>query len=116
MSLILNPTGYLIEIAVKKAIESFSSKSGSVPTAELEEEAARQEIESRFLQEKARVEQELAIARRIDSAEEVEIEEYYDGSGEGAVGMNAKEDSITLGASGKGRKITKRIYKFKGYQ
>lgn len=113
---IINPTGYLIDLTVKKAIEAFSGKVRSVSTLELEEEALRQEIESKFLQEKAKVEQELAIARRIDSAEEVEIEEYYDTSGEASLGINAKEDCVTVGASGRGRKVTKRIYKFKGYR
>ena len=78
--------------------------------------ALRQEIEARVLKEQARIEQELAIARRIDSAEEVEIEEYYDTSGEGALGLKGDESSVTVGASGSAKKIVKRIYKFKGYR
>ncbi len=113
---IWSPGGMLIETAVKTAIEAFRSKTKSATTSELEEEARKQEIESRFLQEKARVEQELAIARRIDCAEEVEIEEYYDSSGDGSLGLKANEESVTLGASGSGRRVTKRIYKFKGYR
>ena len=72
------------------------------------------EIKATVLQNQAKVEQELAIARRIDSAEEVEIEEYYDVSGSGSVGLKADEASVTIGANGDGRKVTKRVIKFKG--
>ncbi|MBU4524132.1 MAG: hypothetical protein KUA37_00065 [Desulfomicrobium sp.] len=114
----INPSGYLIRKALDTAIESFTTdaKSKTVTTAKLEEEAIRQDIETRVLQGKARVEQELAIARRIDNAEDVEIEEYYDSSGEGALGLKTSEESLTLGASGAGRRITKRVYKFKGFR
>lgn len=62
----------------------------------------------------AKVAQELAIAKRIEIAEEVEIEEFYDINAEGNVGINAKEQSISLGASASGRRVSKRIYKFSG--
>ena len=66
----------------------------------------------------ARIEQELAIARRIDCAEEVEIEEFYDTSGKGSAGLTAdmKSESATLGLSGEGRRVTKRVYHFKGWR
>jgi hypothetical protein len=81
----------------------------------LQIEAARQEIESRIAEFQARVAQELAIARRIENALEVEIEEVYDSSGEGNLGVNIKEGVLNLGASGSGRKVTSRIYRFKGF-
>jgi len=48
----------------------------------------------------AKVAQELAIARRVELAEQVEIEEFYDTSGEGNIGLKADEKSVALGASG----------------
>jgi len=43
----------------------------------------RQELEGRIAEYQARVAQEVAIAKRIDNALEVENEEFYDTSGEG---------------------------------
>lgn len=81
----------------------------------LKVEAARQELESRIAEYQARVAQELAIAKRIETAAEVEIEEYYDSTGEGNLGVNVKEGVFNLGASGSGRKITSRVYRFKNF-
>ncbi|EGQ9060102.1 hypothetical protein [Vibrio cholerae] len=104
----------LISLAVKKLVESYSDDSSSKTSIELSEEATKAEIESRILLSGAKVEQELAIARRIDSAEEVEIEEYYDNSGKGNLGVTTDGSSISAGLGGEGRKVTKRIIKFKG--
>ena len=114
----LSPTSYLIEKAVAATVKAFTTEaeSPSSSTSKLEELALRQEIEARVLKEQARIEQELAIARRIDNAEEVEIEEYYDTSGEGALGLKGEGNGVSVGASGSGKKIVKRIYKFKGYR
>ncbi|WP_181898569.1 hypothetical protein [Halobacillus trueperi] len=103
----INPTAYLVGKGVEAAFKSMQKVSESGTVEELQTEAKKQEIQ-------ARVAQELAIAERISNAETVEIEEFYDGSGEGNVGLNAKENSFTVGASGEGRKITKRVYKFSG--
>ncbi|MBT0422802.1 hypothetical protein [Morganella morganii] len=84
-------------------------------TDELKESAKRSELESFILQSRAKVEQELSIARRIMCADEVEIEEYYDINGKGSVGVKTDESSFTIGASGEGRKVTKRVIKFKGF-
>lgn len=81
----------------------------------LTEEAARQRVELQMAEMQAKVAQEMAIAQRIQSAAEVEIEEYYEGTGEGNVGIKTKDGAISLGASAKGNKVTKRIYRFKGY-
>ena len=114
----LNPTGYLISKAIEATVKTFTTEAekSSASTNQLEELALRQEIEARVLKEQARIEQELAIARRIDNAEEVEIEEYYDTSGEGALGLKGDDKGVTVGASGGGKKVVKRIYKFKGYR
>ena len=62
----------------------------------------------------AKVAQELAIAKRIELAEQVEIEDFYDTSGDGNIGLKVDVTSVALGASGSARKVTKRIYKFSG--
>ncbi|WP_135553727.1 hypothetical protein [Paenibacillus cymbidii] len=80
---------------------------------ELKLEAERLKLESRIAEYQARIAQEVAIARRIENALEVEIEEFYDTSGEGSLGVNVKDGSA--GASGSGRKVTSRVYRFKGF-
>jgi|TARA_R110001583_G_scaffold38693_1_gene124826 hypothetical protein len=109
-----NPTGYLIGLGIKKIVENITNSDSSMPTDELKEESARAEIIARALLAQAKVEQELAISRRIDNAVEVEIEEYYDTSGKGNVGVSADAEKVTFGAGGEGRRVTKRIIKFKG--
>ncbi|WP_417914735.1 hypothetical protein [Candidatus Electronema sp. JM] len=99
---------------MSKNVESFSESSGKSSLQELKEDALREEIKASVLQNQAKVEQELAIARRIDSAEEVEIEEYYDFFGHGGIGLNGDSVGVTFGLNGEGRKVTKRVIKFKG--
>jgi hypothetical protein len=115
LKIAINPSGYLIEKMMNKNVESFNEDSNSSTIQQLRENALREEIKASVLQNQAKVEQELAIARRIDSAEEVDIEEYYDVSGSGSVGIKGTAETVTLGVSGEGRKVTKRIIKFRGY-
>ena len=114
ISPIFNPTGYLIGLGIKKIVESISESDSSTPMSTLKEESLRAEIKAKALLAQAKVEQELAISRRIDSAEEVEIEEFYDTSGKGNAGLNTDGESISLGLGGEGRRVTKRVIKFKG--
>jgi hypothetical protein len=111
---IFNPTGYLIGLGIKKIVESISESDSSTPINTLKEESLRAEIKAKALLAQAKVEQELAISRRIDSAEEVEIEEFYDVSGKGNAGLNTDGEAISLGLGGEGRRVTKRVIKFKG--
>ena len=111
---VVSPGSWLIAKAAEKAVEAFTNESKNSTLEKLREEEIRQNIESRVLQEKAKIEQELAIARRIDTAEIVEIEEYYGASGKGALGIKSEGEGVTLGASGEGKRVTKRIIKFKG--
>lgn len=112
----INPTGYLLN----KIIESTSSLIDHVDdatTAELDTlrvESERQELLTRIAEAQARVAQEVAIAHRIETAEEVEMEEFYDYSGSGSVGVGIKETGVNIGAKGEGKKVSKRIYRFKG--
>jgi hypothetical protein len=86
------------------------------PIAQLQEQAIRQELEQRIWEAKARTLQEFAIATRIDTADTVEIEEFYDLTGQGSIGVNLKEEGATAGISAAGRKGTKRIYRFSGWR
>lgn len=81
----------------------------------LEEEARKQRVVMEFQSHQARVSQELAIAQRISLSNTVEIEEFYDTSGKGALGIKADEAGLTVGASGEGRRVTKRVIKFTGW-
>ena len=104
----------LLWTVLEKSISKLSETDEKGTTQELKEESFRQEIKSRAMQAQAKVEQELAIARRIDSAEEVEIEEYYDTSGKGTAGLQTDGSTASVGIGGEGRRVTKRIIKFKG--
>ena len=81
----------------------------------LEDEAKKQRINMEFQSHQARVAQELAISQRIYFSDTVEIEEFYEGQGKGSLGLKGDESGITLGASGEGRRVTKRVIKFAGW-
>ncbi len=80
----------------------------------IDEEAKRQALELQMAHAQAKVAQEIAIANRIENAKEVVLEEYYEGEAEGKVGVATNEAGVTIGVSGAGRKVTKRIYRFIG--
>lgn len=81
---------------------------------EMQKELKRKEIETRIRELEAKISQELAIAYRIENATEVEIEEFYEGFGKGNIGLTKEEKSSNVGVGGEGRKVVKRVYKFKG--
>ncbi len=72
-----------------------------------------EQVTSEMLQARAKAAFEFALANRIVSAKEVEIEEYFEGSGSGGIGVNVNEK--TLGAHGKGARITRRIVRLRGW-
>lgn len=82
---------------------------------ELKVDAAKKEVLSATAEREARVAQEIAIAQRITSALEVNIEEFYEYKGEGAAGFSSDASKVNLGVSGSGQRVTKRIYTFKGF-
>lgn len=112
----INPTGYLLN----KIIESTSGLIDQVDETTVAEldilriESERQELQTRIAEAQARVAQEVAIAHRIENAEEVEMEEFYDYSGSGSAGVDIKETGVNIGAKGEGKRVSKRIYRFKG--
>lgn len=108
--------GPIVAIAAALATSQDEIKEAEGKSLESLETAARkQQVVMDFQAHQARVAQEVSIAQRIASSEEVEIEEYYDLSGKGNAGLKAEEKSIALGASGEGRRVTKRVIKFKGW-
>ncbi|WKL15961.1 hypothetical protein QYQ99_27245 [Comamonas testosteroni] len=115
----INPTGFLVQKLAERiwTEDSPEKKVHDLSIEKLAEEARRQEIAMEMEAARAKVAQELAIARRIELAEEVEIEEFYDVSGEGAAGLKADTvaKTIAVGLSGSGKRVTKRIYKFRGF-
>jgi hypothetical protein len=107
-----SPVAWLVVEGTEQAAKSIATASDA-GVEKLGEEVAKQNLHMQFAQQQARIAQELAIARRIDNAEEVEIEELYDTSGKGNVGLTIDE-TATFGLGGTGRRVTKRIYRFKG--
>ena len=87
-----------------------------VKLEELETEARREEIIQRIAEARARVEQELAIARRLETATVVEIEETFDYRGDGRVGLQVEGKEVNLGLNGSGAKVYKRTYRFSGWK
>lgn len=103
-----------------KAFATLASSQDEIKAAEakglreLEEEAKKQKILMEYQAHQARVAQEIAIAERISVSHEVVIEEYYEGSGKGHAGLKTEGESISLGAGGEGRRVTKRVIRFNG--
>ncbi|ATX81713.1 hypothetical protein Ga0123462_0844 [Mariprofundus ferrinatatus] len=113
---ILNPTGYLlnqlIDLTAKNVAKSEENSDMQVPS--LREEVERQELQMRIAEAQARVAQELAIATRIETAEEVEMEEFYEYCGEGNIGAKTDGETFSVGAGGSGKRVSKRVYRFRG--
>jgi hypothetical protein len=107
----------LAEALVKFVKKSFSEvkvtgNDGGLPA--LRDEEIRQEIAMRMAERQAKVAQEIAIARKIELAHEVEIEEFYDASAEGTLGAKTDGTSLSLGAGAKANRVVRRVYKFRG--
>ena len=102
-------TGVVIESA--KETERLQ---GSGELEALDNEAKKQAISLNMAKMQAIVAQELAIAERIKSAHEVEIEEYYEGEGNGGINASGNLDGASISLGGGSKKITKRVYRFIG--
>ncbi|TNJ37133.1 hypothetical protein FGF66_11040 [Chlorobaculum thiosulfatiphilum] len=113
----LNPTGYLIGQIVNSTTKAVEKSEEVTDRGELQAirlEAERQEFSLKMAESQARVAQEIAIARRIETAGEVEIEEFYDYSGEGHAGLKTDGNALGIGFSGSGKRVSRRVYRFKG--
>jgi hypothetical protein len=108
------PSYDLVTAIFENAKKAGISVSADRDPSDIVAETERVDNEMQRLEAQARVAQEMAIALRIQGAAEVQIEEYYDYAGEGKVGLGTDQKGFTLGASGAGRRISKRVYKFTG--
>lgn len=110
-----NPSGYLIAQIVELTSKKVA-KSDKSPTevSSLRVEAERQELEMRIAEAQARVAQEVAIAKRIEAAEEVEHEEFYEYVSSGKAGLKVGVDSAAVDAGAGIKRVSKRVYRFKG--
>lgn len=106
-----SPTSYLVE-AFEESVKERPEPAG---IDELRVETERRELEMRMSEAEARVAQELAIARRIETAHEVEMTEYFEYAGKGHVGVSAEGETFSIGAGGSGRRVSKRKFVFKGH-
>ena len=104
--------GRLMQITVGSADHAEqTAKNGTME--ELRAEAERQELTMQMAERQAKVAQELALARRIESADDVEMEEFYDVSGAAHAGLKSGEGTLSVGVGGQGQKVTRRVYRFK---
>lgn len=110
---ILFPQLSLLKFLGEQAVKAVQEKPS---VTELRETAQRQEIELRMMEAQAKAAQEFAIARKIETAAEVELEEYYEYVGEGGGGIQANVNSGDVGfnANGSVRRVSKRVFKFRG--
>ena len=109
----LNIVGPIIAGLYNSQSEIKEAEKGNLDR--LKEEAKKQHILMEFQAQQAKVAQEIAIAHRIGVSTEVEIEEFYDTSGKGNLGVKVDPASFDVGLGGEGRRVTKRVIKFKGW-
>lgn len=93
--------------------EAKKDLSQSSDLRQLEIESLKIGLKLREMEASAKVEQEIAIARRIANAEEVEIEEYYDTMGSANLGLST-DKVISFGGSASARLVSRRIIRFRG--
>ena len=108
--------GYSISKMVQRSVKEADAASDSTDLEALQIVEARQELKMRMAERQAKAMQELAIAHRIQTAEQVEIEEYYDYSGEGLVEVGTTAETLGFAASGKGSRVVRRICRFTGVE
>lgn len=102
---------------VEKATQTVASASDK-GVDQLKEEIDKQSLQIQFAHQQARIAQELTIARRIDNAEDVEIEKFYDTSGKSNAAFSVDQacQTASFGVGAEGRRVTKRVYHFKGWR
>lgn len=113
----VNPTGALLGMLVESVANSTpaAEEIRDKDLADLEKIALRQELEMKMAKAQAKVVQELAIARRIQAAEEVDIEEFYDINADASAGVGTDGQNINLGLKASGQKVAKRVIRFRGF-
>lgn len=108
----LGPLLSALDLAAREAQEATRSR--KLPR--LLHEVKIQNVSLKLAEMQAKVAQEVAIAERIQNAYEVEIEESYEGADKGSIGLGTDlQSSANLGMSGESKRVSKRVYRFKGY-
>lgn len=110
----LLPSTSLIEMLLESSSTFYSESKKDTDFEELAKRAKRMELEMKLAESQAHVAQELAIAARIERAEEVEVEEFYEYAAEGKAGAQFDSSSVNLGLSGSTKRVSRRICRFKG--
>ena len=117
---VFNPVaGWILKLVIDKFVDDASEQiAKSESSEEIRRIGQRQHLAVELMERRAHAAQELALAQRIVTAAEVEVEEYYGGSDEAALGLDAKTDGETAGATlglrGKSGVIKKRVIRLKG--
>ncbi|WP_051669224.1 hypothetical protein [Carnobacterium jeotgali] len=111
----INPLGALLYKGSEALIDKATTVAEKGSIEDLKKEAKKQNYLHQIRSNEAKLAQELAISQRISTAEIVEIEEYYEGEGSGSLGVKFGGGIPAADTSGSGRKVTKRIYKFTGF-
>jgi hypothetical protein len=113
--------GWLMSKVLDAYLDDTSNQiAGSSTLDETRKIAEKQRMAIELMERRASAAQEFALAHRMATADEVEVEEHYDVSGEGMLGLDAQGDAKTqtvgasLGLKGSGRVMRKRIIRLKG--
>ncbi|HGP0311644.1 TPA: hypothetical protein ACLE2D_002374 [Citrobacter freundii] len=114
LKIITSPTSTLVDMLIDSSSSFYSESKKDTDFEELAKRARRMELEMQLAESQAHVAQELAIAARIERAEEVEVEEVYEYAGEGKAGVQLDASSLNLGLSGGVKRVSRRICRFKG--
>lgn len=110
----VNPVAAILLKGTELLAEQAKEVGENGSVEDLSKLVQKQELSYKTMEMNAKMAQEYAISQRIATAEEVEIEEYYEGEGNGSLGLNGREGEVSLGAFGSGRKVSKRVYRFIG--
>ena len=115
--MVSNPIG-MMGMTLEEILKKIQTTASNGNLDEMKKEVALQQMNAKIQEVLAKVTQEIAIATRIETSEIVTIQEFYENSGEGNLGLKTKGkgDGIELGLGGSGRHISKRIYTFKGWR
>lgn len=115
--MVANPQLYLLGKGVQLAVEKIQGMANdkSLTIDELGEELRRQEMVLQISEAQSRIAQELAIAQRINTAQEVDIEEFYDTTGKGGLSAGLSDGAIKAGLTGENKRVSKKIYRFTGW-
>lgn len=98
-------------VATLTVQKSEQKKTGDgIPTEEEKEKLLK------LLTKQSGIIRELAISRRIDTAEKVTIEEYYDTKGDGKIGGKFEKASVEASIGGSGERVSRRVYTFEGWR